>query len=712
MGFNLTAAEAAAGAAPEQQGEHSVCFYDNDSQLLDEIASFLEEALHAGGRAVAIATGAHLTELHRRLEGLAAGAGELVLLDAQETLDSVMVDGRPDTQRFEAALLPHLAKRPGKPLHAFGEMVAVLCEQGEYEAALALENLWNGLIRRIGFSLFCGYPWRLFSAGEQTRPFQHVCAAHNRVRGEGTALRQHQQTLALEAEVRRRREAERVLRQRERELADFLDNASEGIHKVAADGTILYANRAELNMLGYRWGDYVGHHLARFYVDPRQCQRILERLKRGEVLRDEPALLRCSNGTHLPVVISSSGHFENGEMRYTRCFTRDATERVALERSAQEKEALLASLREASRAKDEFLAMLGHELRNPLSPIVTALQLMLLRNQSGTSREQAIIQRQVDHLVRLVDDLLDISRITRGTLELKREKHCPLKSVLAKAVEQASILLEQRKHRLEIEVEPGLACEGDPVRLAQVVANLLTNAARYTPPGGDIRLRAWRMDPQQLAISVRDNGVGIAPDTLPKLFELFVQGERGPDRAEGGLGIGLAIVRSLVELHGGSVQARSEGLGQGCEFLVYLPAQATQDEAGASAVKAPAGLRAAQARRVLLVDDNADAAETLGELLEAAGHEVHVVTDPVSVLRALPRLQPEFAVLDIGLPVMDGYELAARLRQAFGDSCTLIALTGYGQENDRARSREAGFDRHWVKPVEPDRLIRLLDSGA
>jgi CheY-like chemotaxis protein len=224
-------------------------------------------------------------------------------------------------------------------------------------------------------------------------------------------------------------------------------------------------------------------------------------------------------------------------------------------------------------------------------------------------------------------------------------------------------------------------------------------------------LRAWRMDAQQLAISVRDNGVGIAPETLPKVFELFVQGERGADRAEGGLGIGLAIVRSLVELHGGSVQARSEGLGKGCEFVVYLPAQAMQDDAGACAVNAPREWRASQARRILLVDDNADAAETLGELLEAAGHEVTVFTDPVSVLKALPRLQPEFAVLDIGLPVMDGYELAARLREAYGDRCTLIALSGYGQENDRTRSREAGFDRHLVKPVEPDRLIRLLDSG-
>ncbi|MDB5954214.1 ATP-binding protein [Ramlibacter sp.] len=849
------------GAHSRGPADHAVRFYDDDQPLLDEVGEFLDDALRAGGHAVAIATPEHRVELSRRLHGFGGRSAQeaalmsqrLILLDAAQTLDLFMVNGRPDAALFAAALAPALAHASrGKPLHAFGEMVAVLCEQGEYDAALALEALWNEHVSRVGFSLFCAYPWRLFSSAERTRAFQHICTAHSRllepVRGKMAALMDpahavahlQQQALVLEAEVQHRREAEQVLRARERELADFLDNASEGIHKVAADGTVLYANRAELEMLGYGWDEYVGQNIVGFYVDQHQIQGILERLKAGEVLDDEPALLRCKDGSHKPVVINSNGYFENGELVYTRCFTRDASERVAreqareernnlilqapvgaalligpelryelaneawcrmlgrgavvgrtfaevfpelagtateqairqvlrsgeafaadehrllldlgtgsheerffkfnlqplraasggiqgiiavavevteqvrarqeLQRSAAEREQLLESVREASRVKDEFLAMLGHELRNPLSPIVTALQLMRMRGETGTAREQGIIQRQVDHLVRLVDDLLDISRVTRGKIELKRET-CELSPILTKAVEQASILLEQRSHRLEIEIEPGLHCDCDPVRVAQVVANLLTNAARYTDVGGHIRLHAWRESDDRLAISVRDNGSGIAADALPRLFELFYQGERGVDRAEGGLGIGLALVRSLVELHGGSVHAHSEGKGHGSEFVVRLPYR-VREAASPSAPEAEALATPAPGRRVLLVDDNVDAAEVMGELLRASGHEVTLFADPVSALLALEQLRPEVAVLDIGLPVMDGYELAARVRETCGDDCLLIALTGYGQENDRLRSRAAGFHTHLVKPVAPDRLLALLTAAG
>jgi PAS domain S-box-containing protein len=389
----------------------------------------------------------------------------------------------------------------------------------------------------------------------------------------------------------------------------------------------------------------------------------------------------------------------------------DITEQVrarrALERAGVEREQLLESLREASRAKDEFLAMLGHELRNPLSPIVTALQLMRLRGETSTAREQAIIQRQVDHMVRLIDDLLDISRITRGKIELKRER-ARLAPVLTKAVEQASVLLEQRSHRLQVDIDPDLECECDPVRLAQVVANLLTNAARYTDPGGEIHLRTRRQDDGAIAISVQDNGSGIPPEVLPRIFDLFYQGERGLDRAEGGLGIGLALVRSLVELHGGQVQAHSAGKGLGSEFTVTLPAAPAQDAPAAAPAAGPAAAGVAAAGRILLVDDNADGAETMALLLRCSGHSVDVFTDPVRALAQLPQLQPQVAILDIGLPVVDGYELAARLRQAFGKSCRLIALTGYGQEADRARSAAAGFDHHLVKPVQPEQLFEVL----
>jgi PAS domain S-box-containing protein len=726
----LVVSPAAPAAMPAN--DHSVRFYEHDGQLVDEVTDFLDDALRGDGLAIAIATPAHRTELLRGLSGFGGllqrsttwFSGKLVMLDAAETLEQLMLLGRPDPARMEALLAPVLGRvSPGTPVHAFGEMVALLCERGEYEAALALESLWNDLASRHRFSLFCAYPRRLFSAAEHAQVYRHVCAAHSEVLidpdTEGlpqlaeepvqTAARLREQVRALQAEVTRRRRAEQTLRQRERDLAEFLDNASEGIHKVAADGTILYANRAELDMLGYSWEEYVGHNVAEFYVDQDLIRQIIQRLQRGEELHDQPALLRCKDGSARPVRIYSNACFEKGELRYTRCFTRDASARVALDQALAERERLLQDLREASRAKDEFLAMLGHELRNPLSPIVTALQLMRMRGDAGTTREQAIIQRQVDHMVRLVDDLLDTSRITRGKIELKREQ-VEVAAVLAKAVEQAGLLLEQRSHRLDVDVAPGLRCEGDPVRLAQVVANLLTNSARYTDIGGAIRLEAKVEADAWVAIRVRDNGAGIAPEMLPKVFELFYQGEQGVDRRQGGLGIGLALVRSLVELHGGSVEAHSEGRGCGSEFVVRLPWRADAPAAESQPAEETARESDSRGCKVLVVDDNVDAAETLAQLLGAYGHEVTVFHDPASALEHLLEVRPEVAVLDIGLPVMDGYELGGRIRKVLGDSCLLVALTGYGQDADRARSNAAGFDRHLVKPVPPEEVLDLLTA--
>lgn len=716
--------------------DHEVRFYDRDDWLIDEVCEHLDSALRAGGMAVAIGTSAHRACFAQRLSAFGKGAcditggfaGRLVMLDAAETLERFMVDGRPDAALFEEALGPVLRNgRSGKPLHAFGEMVALLCEQGNYEGALQLEQIWNQAARRYAFALFCAYPWQLFSSSEKARAFQHVCAAHSRVlntldeaaappgSAAMTFLELQQQTRALRVELGRRQRAEETLRERERELADFLNNASEGIHKVAGDGAILYANRAELEMLGYRWEEYVGHNIAEFYVDPARIDQILRRLRAGEVLRDEPGEMRCGDGSTKTVLICSNGYFEDGELRYTRCFTRDASERIAREAAqlaaASEREQLLEELREASRAKDEFLAMLGHELRNPLSPIVMALQLMRMRGDTGTAREQGIIQRQVEHLVRLVDDLLDISRITRGNIELKRTPS-DVKALLAKAVEQASELLEQRNHELRVDVQPDLRCVCDPVRIAQVVANLLINAARYTEPGGCIELSCKAVDEARFAISVRDNGRGIPREIQPRIFELFYQGPRGIDRAEGGLGIGLALVHSLVGLHGGSVDVQSEGLGRGSEFVVHLPLAIPEAEACAPTIPDDAPAAVGRGQRILLVDDNVDAASTTAQLLRAHGYQVTVCHDPVSALEVVGAVLPEVALLDIGLPVMDGYELGARIRAICGTDCQLVALTGYGQDADKARAREVGFDRHLVKPVAPQDVLETVSAAS
>jgi PAS domain S-box-containing protein len=363
----------------------------------------------------------------------------------------------------------------------------------------------------------------------------------------------------------------------------------------------------------------------------------------------------------------------------------------------------------ASRSKDEFLAMLGHELRNPLAPLVTALDLMQLRGIAQFERERGIMRRQVDHLSRLVDDLLDVSRITRGKVELRRER-LSVADIVTKAVEQTSPLFEERRHYLTLDVAPDLAVEGDPTRLAQIVANLLSNAAKYTHDDGRIAVTARRVD-TDIELAVRDNGIGIAPAMLPRVFDLFVQAPQSSERPAGGLGLGLTIVRSLVELHGGRVMVHSDGPGHGSEFVIVLPAAHAQAELSARQHQPRAGKSVAP-RRILVVDDNEDAALMLAELLDAHGHEIRTAFDGPSALRIAGEFQPDVAVLDIGLPVMDGYELAQRLRStpALAD-LRLIAVTGYGQDSDRARSRDAGFAAHLAKPVELDTLMKLVEHS-
>jgi signal transduction histidine kinase/CheY-like chemotaxis protein len=408
-----------------------------------------------------------------------------------------------------------------------------------------------------------------------------------------------------------------------------------------------------------------------------------------------------------------------GHRRYTPAdlaFAEDLARRAALliERRRLEEEAMA-----ASRAKDEFLAMLGHELRNPLAPIRTALQLMSLRADASTARERQVIERQVDHLVRLVDDLLDVSRITRGMIELHPET-IEIGAVIARALEMASPLLEQRMHHLDLRVpRAGLAVSADPHRLAQVFSNLLANAAKYTDPGGRITVTAARAG-REISIAVADTGAGIAPEFLPSIFETFVQERRTMERSQGGLGLGLSLVRSLVSLHGGTVSVYSEGRGRGATFTVRLPAPAAAaptatatptGPAATVAVDPPAADPAAGGRRLLIVDDNEDAAVMLSELLARSGYDTRVAHDGPEALRIARDYLPEVAILDIGLPVMDGYELAAALRaQLPAPGPRMIALTGYGQEQDQRRAAAAGFDRYLIKPISLEAVRRTLEE--
>jgi signal transduction histidine kinase len=366
----------------------------------------------------------------------------------------------------------------------------------------------------------------------------------------------------------------------------------------------------------------------------------------------------------------------------------------------------------ANRTKDEFLAMLGHELRNPLAPMLTALQLMRLRGDTGVERERIVIERQTRHLVRLVDDLLDVSRIARGKIDLRVER-VDAADVVAKAIEMASPLLEEREHDLHVDLARGLVVDGDPARLAQVMANLLTNAAKYTERGGTVTVRGDSRDGFAL-LSVRDSGMGIAPDMLPRVFDMFTQERQALARTQGGLGLGLSIVRNLVELHGGTVEAFSEGRNRGSEFVVRLPlSSGAAAEAGRESAPRVQARPEREGPLVLIVDDNADAAAMLAEYVRSLGYRVRTAHDGPAALKSAAEILPHVALLDIGLPVMDGYELAARLREIQrGDGLKLVAVTGYGQAADRDRSRQAGFDAHLVKPVDLDDLAGVLAALA
>jgi signal transduction histidine kinase/ActR/RegA family two-component response regulator len=396
---------------------------------------------------------------------------------------------------------------------------------------------------------------------------------------------------------------------------------------------------------------------------------------------------------------------------------REAEERAERKRLQEALRQRAEQLAEIDRRKDEFLAMLAHELRNPLAPIRNALQILRLRDVADPLVRQArdIIDRQVQQMTRLVDDLLDVARISRGKIRLRKER-VELRKVVNLAVETTRPFIDKRQHQLTVSLPPEpLWLEADPVRLEQILANLLNNAAKYTDPGGRIwltaeRVRGTRDAAEDVVLRVRDNGIGIPPEMRARIFEAFAQADQSLDRSQGGLGIGLTLVRLLAELHGGAVEVHSEGAGKGSQFTVRLPLDAREAPAAAhrSAVNAAQSLRP---RRVLVVDDNQDGAESLGMMLRLWGHEAYLAFDGPGALRAVEEYRPEAVFMDIGLPEMDGYQVAKRLRERYDPQrLVLVALTGYGQDEDRRRSSEAGFNYHLVKPVDLGALETILDS--
>jgi PAS domain S-box-containing protein len=543
--------------------------------------------------------------------------------------------------------------------------------------------------------------------------------------------------------------------------------AEESLHQIVANvvdyaivmldplGYIQSWNAGAQRMQGYRREEIIGRHFSLFFpAEARQRhwpEHELEVAQQSGRFEDEGWRLRKDGSRFWANVVITPTFDEDGELRGFSKVTRDLTEfkrneeavrqaQSDLENRVQQRTAELAEvnrnlqieveerkrlgrelkrrleqLADADRHKNEFLAMLAHELRNPLAPIRNALYILKMPGADPPTLQRAreMMERQLAQLVRLVDDLLDVSRIIRGNVELHRES-VDLVTIVRRAIETAQPVIDAHGHELVVSLPPEpVLLEVDVIRLAQVVSNLLVNAAKYTEEAGRIWLSAEHLD-GQVTLRVRDRGIGIAPELLARVFDLFVQADRTLARSQGGLGVGLTLVKRLVELHGGSVGVRSDGPGHGSEFTVRLPAVSTSVT---DADGAPQGqTRAADGgpvRRVLVVDDNVDAADSAALLLRMWGHEVHTVHDGLSVSQAVRDFQPEIILLDIGLPGMTGYEVARHLRsQPALDSLVLAAMTGYGQDEDRRRSEEAGFNFHLTKPLDPSMLEALVGGGT
>ncbi|HWA98498.1 MAG TPA: ATP-binding protein [Pirellulales bacterium] len=478
----------------------------------------------------------------------------------------------------------------------------------------------------------------------------------------------------------------------------LIEAMQQGAVSLGEDGTVLYCNRCFADMVGESERRVIGKSAVEFISAPqREAFTAALGAARHRGAHGEFQLLTL-DGRSLPVNVALAPLGLAKALVVCMVVT-DLTEQKKHQHVA-----------ETNHRKDEFLAMLAHELRNPLAPLRGAVELLRLSNDDESLQlVRDVMERQVSHLVRLVDDLLDVSRVMRGRVELKKEL-VALDSVISHAVEETKPLIDQQGHKLHVTFpNDAVHVNADPVRLTQIIANLLNNAAKYTRPQGEIFLTS-DSEGEGVTIRVRDTGIGIAPEMLPHIFDLFSQADRSLDRAQGGLGIGLAIVRMLTEMHGGTIEAVSNGLGQGSEFVLRLarvdrPPQEPKPEWKPSPVVR---------QRVLVVDDNASAARVLGMLLTKCwGHEVAMAHDGHAALEMARIFRPEVVLLDIGLPGLNGYEVAARLRQdLITAEAMIVALTGYGQLEDRRRSSEAGFDEHLVKPVSVTKLEVLFARGA
>jgi PAS domain S-box-containing protein len=483
-------------------------------------------------------------------------------------------------------------------------------------------------------------------------------------------------------------------------LAAIVASSQDAIVSKTVDGIITSWNASAERMYGYTADEAIGRSILLIVPDDRheEEREILRMIADGKRVEHFDTERRTKDGRTVPVSLTISPVVDaDGRIVGASKIARDITER----RSSEE------LLRLADRRKDEFLAMLGHELRNPLGPVLSAVEVLRRKSTIDADLREIcdMLGRQVGQMARLLDDLLEVSRISSGKIEMRMEP-VDLRTVIDRAIEALRPAIDQRRHALAVDLpDMPTIVQGDPARLVQLFSNLLNNAAKYTPAEGVISIVAT-CDEERCQVEITDSGLVIAPDLIDGIFELFVQGESTIDRAQGGLGVGLTLARSIVQRHGGTITAHSEGPGKGSRFVVCLPRHA---EPVAAQPVTPHREHAAAVRHVLVVDDNRDSAWMMAELVRSLGHQAEGLVDPDGAIDAIVLKQPDIVLLDIGLPGLSGYDIAAAVRER-GFRGLLVAVTGYGQPGDRLRSRVAGFDLHWVKPVPPQALADLLST--
>ena len=711
-------------------------FYEDEQFLYEAVADYLTEGT-GSEPTVVIATPEHRQNFAARLRSRGFDPSAIVFADARETAAKFVSGGVVDDQGFfdvVGGIVAGLAaKGSGAPVRAYGEMVDLLWRDGYPDAAIRLEELWNDLGKRYAFSLLCAYPIRNFVKTSHSDQFERICDTHTHVapaetwhardeapeRARQLAILQ-QRAAALESEIvyRKelekslrealvaRREVENALRRSERELKDFLENATVGMHWVGPDGTILWANDAELQLLGYARSEYLGRNIADFHADRAAIEDIMKLLSTGRPIHDCEARLVAKDGSIKYVAIDSNVFFEDGKFVHTRCFTRDITDRKRMEEenaaAAVDNARLYQRAQEANRAKDEFLATLSHELRTPLTAVLGWARLLLLGNLDPGTSQVALetIERSARTQASLIDDLLDLSRVVTGKLTLERDL-VDLRGIVDNAVQTQKLAAEAKSIRLEVNVpEDAPVVMGDGTRLQQIIWNLVGNAIKFSDANGTVQVSLERTGGAAL-LRVRDDGRGIKPEFLPHVFEPFRQAESTTTRSFGGLGLGLAIVKYLVELHGGVVTARSEGDGCGATFEVILPMAAraaTEKEAAKPEAADLSGMS------VLLVDDDADTRELVRAILTRCGADVHAAESVDAACVQLSIRCPDVLVTDIAMPRRDGYALLDHVRaHETMRSIPVVALTAFAQRVD-----QDGFHAYVQKPVDPLQFARVI----